>query len=86
MQEIRSQWGHILSIELELSDIEVGKTYKGNRQIDPQYLNASKLTVLRKGRKNVFVSDPAYPNEEFNVAPYMLDEIKDDEANTSNLI
>lgn len=59
--------------KLELSDIEVGKDYKGAKYIQPGYLANAKLTVVKKGRKNVSVKHCAY-NELFSVAPeYLLE-------------
>ncbi len=57
--------------KLELSDIEVGKEYIGAKYISPGYLANAKLTVVKKGRKNVSVKHSAY-NELFSVAPEYL--------------
>ena len=57
--------------KLELSDIEVGKDYKGAKYIQPGYLANSILTVVKKGRKNVTVKHPAY-SDKFSVAPEYL--------------
>ena len=60
--------------KLELSDIEVGKQYKGGKYISPGYLSNATLTVVKKGRKNVSVKHPAY-HETFSVDPAYLEEI-----------
>lgn len=61
--------------KLELSDIEVGKEYVGAKYISPGYLSGAKLTVVKKGRKNVSVKHPAY-HEIFSVSPEYLIEIQ----------
>ena len=59
---------------LELNDIEIGKEYIGGKYISPGYLSRAKLTVVKKGRKNVSVKHPAY-HETFSVDPHYLEEI-----------
>lgn len=71
MKDIVNPYGEVLRTDLELSDLEVGKTYAGNRCIQPEYLKDYPLTIIRKGRKNVFVKAGDLPNE-FSVAPFML--------------
>ena len=65
--------------QLELEDIEIGKEYIGGKYISPGYLANAKLTVTKKGRKNVTVKHPAY-HETFSVNPYYLIPITDQEA------
>ncbi len=60
--------------QLELADIEVGKEYIGGKYISPGYLSNAKLTVVKKGRKNVMVKHPAY-HETFAVDPKYLCEM-----------
>lgn len=54
--------------KLELVDINVGEVYVGGKYISPGYLSNAKLTVVKKGRKNVMVKHPAY-HETFAVSP-----------------
>lgn len=62
--------------KLELSDIEVNKEYVGGKYISPGYLSNAKLTVVKKGRKNVTVKHPAY-HETFSVSPEYLEPVVD---------
>ena len=60
--------------KFELNDIEIGKEYIGGKYITPGYLSNAKLTVVKKGRKNVMVKHPAY-HETFSVSPEYLEPV-----------
>ena len=72
MREVVNLWGDVIETQLEMDDVIVGREYIGNRRIDPKYLQNSKLTVLRKGKKNVICNAEEYGQEEFPIRPFML--------------
>ena len=76
MVELKNTWGEVFEVNLEMSDIELDQQYTCNKRTEPTYLNGNTVTVVRKGKKNVFVTTEMYPNEEFAVRPYMLDNLQ----------
>lgn len=72
MKEVKNPWNGNIETELELTDIEVGKQYRGNKHISPAYLQNATLTVKKKGRKNVTCTHEAYKGETFSIEPRML--------------
>ncbi len=74
MKEVKNLWGEVIEKYLELSDIVVGRVYTVNGHARPIYLRGDNVNVVRLGRKNVIVSDNAYPDELFSLSPEMLSE------------